>query len=849
MLQRLASPALGFVTALAVSLSAAPVLAQASRLGPSFGLQTNTPALFPDAAYDPVNNVYLVVAGNSTIQGQYVSADGAPLGNQFRIDGLPAYAQTARVAYSPHSGGFLVTWFRSTSDGRALVAGRMVSLQHGALTPEFAISGVGALWTMGAAVAYSTATQEFLVAWALDGFANIRGQRVNNQGQLIGGPIHINSDAAGQRDPSVGYNPATNEFLVAYGGWDSTPFIRAQRINAATGEHVGGQVELSRAGGTWLPQVSFNSATQQFLVAWFQVGGTSGFLARLVNGDGSFGSHIIPLLPSGSVDALGLANNGSSGTFLLVTHGTDSGENRALQIRADGTPEVPFLATASGGINYNPRVTANGGRSEWLLVASRNHQQIIGQRIVSGTQQTGPPPPPPPSPPPPSSSASIDLSAGGAPNGSWFFAEGATGSGLGFNTYYLLSNENGNPLNVRAYFAKEDGFAVEKHFNVPAYSRSTVRLGDHVGEGSYAAVFQSTTPGQQVFVERSMYGGSTLEFGTASEGCDTPAHTWYFAEGFVLPNFFDNFFLVFNPSNTTAADVSLWFFRQNNQPPIERKFNIPPKGRVTFHANSVPELQHQPFSTRVDAFNVPVVAERSMYWGRPWRGGTNSPGAKAPSSVWYFAEGAAAPRFDTFYTILNTHHVHPVTVDVSYYGHGGLLRTTTHAVPPNSRETIYLTSMVGLAGPVGAELRVREAGLGIVAERSTYWGLGWIEGANAMGAPAAARKWHLAEGTTQGSFETFTLIANVEPFPVRVNVWMTPASGGLRHQAFDIPAKGRLTLYMNDRVLFPFLQNESFSTTVEVDGAGSVVAEHAIYWARVPGNYWRGGSVSMGIPR
>ena len=63
------------------------------------------------------------------------------------------------------------------------------------------------------------------------------------------------------------------------------------------------------------------------------------------------------------------------------------------------------------------------------------------------------------------------------------------------------------------------------------------------------------TGGSDVFVERSTYWGN-WEGGAASAGEHDLRTAWYFAEGSRRQEFFDNFFLVFNPLNDQTATVT-----------------------------------------------------------------------------------------------------------------------------------------------------------------------------------------------------------------------------------------------------------------------------------------------------
>ena len=66
-----------------------------------------------------------------------------------------------------------------------------------------------------------------------------------------------------------------------------------------------------------------------------------------------------------------------------------------------------------------------------------------------------------------------------------------------------------------------------------------------------------------------------------------------------------------------------------------------PTARLTVAAGLIPELVNRSFAIVVDS-NVPIIAERAMYFGtaRFWDGGHESAGVSEPSASWFLAEGA-----------------------------------------------------------------------------------------------------------------------------------------------------------------------------------------------------------------
>jgi len=149
--------------------------------------------------------------------------------------------------------------------------------------------------------------------------------------------------------------------------------------------------------------------------------------------------------------------------------------------------------------------------------------------------------------------------------------------------------------------------------------------------------FQSLTPGLDIFVERSIYWGQNLEGSTGEVATKSLSTQWYFGEG--SRDFFNNYFLVYNP-NQTGGYARFTFFLENGTT-VHRELMVGPQQRITLDASSVPELAAQNFGVQLHA-TVPVVAERAMYFGlgpAGFIGGTASAGAPGLSPLWMFAEG------------------------------------------------------------------------------------------------------------------------------------------------------------------------------------------------------------------
>jgi uncharacterized repeat protein (TIGR01451 family) len=425
----------------------------------------------------------------------------------------------------------------------------------------------------------------------------------------------------------------------------------------------------------------------------------------------------------------------------------------------------------------------------------------------------------------------------------YFLGEGATGSF--FTEDLLIANPNASDAPATVTFFRENGPNVTQARVIPARSRVTVRVDDVAGlEATAVSVQVSSDAGLPLAVERTQFWDDA-SYGGHTESAQTgPATRWYFAEG--SQGFFDTFVLLANP-HATAVDVTLTFLREADTP-VTSTVQVAPLSRRTIHAGSVAGLTHRSFGIVVDAAQ-PIVAERAMYFGstatRLWTGGAATAGATAPSSTWYFAEGATGTFFDTFILLMN-----PDTVDAQvtlrYLLDTGATIDVPKVVPASGRLTVNIEteSDPRLRGAVMSVQVTSDRP--IVAERSVYWPtaestLPWGESHSSQGVVAAAPRWALAEGRAGGAlnFRTYILLGNPGVQPAEATVQFLLDSGAPIVRTYVVAAGSRLTIDAASEV--PALQDRSFGTVVTTTGDVPIVVERSMYWDGA-GLTWSGGS-------
>ncbi|BCS32939.1 hypothetical protein TBR22_A21630 [Luteitalea sp. TBR-22] len=461
----------------------------------------------------------------------------------------------------------------------------------------------------------------------------------------------------------------------------------------------------------------------------------------------------------------------------------------------------------------------------------------------------------------------------------WYFAEGSTNTvpGFAFEEEILIGNPGGTTAAVTLRFLPAGGGApIIGTTTVAPYSRQGINVRQFVPRGDAALEVISTA---DVVVERSMYWGRGLfNFGPAYTGgspvtdmrgghnvlgANAPQLRWMFAEGAIGgPYQFQTYVLVSNPS-TEPAYVRVNLFPGTGGHLIEGAW-IAPGSRETFWINDVVARQIGPrerleFAIDVEsANNVPVVAERAMYWGPSLRGGHAALGSQA-APTWYFAEGAQGgpASFDTYVLLYNPNPSADVDVVVDFLGVSGVVRSVTERVPAQGRRNVYAGLYPELSGDnTTFAVRAHSAnGQPIVAERAVYW-RGLREGTASAGVTTPARKWGFADGQQGGfgqfqdggdpdprHFATYYLVANptAQAVTVRAVYYVEPQPGepvaAGAETTVQVPAYSRRTLSPAEH---PSLHNRKFAAFFEASDA--VIVERAVYW----GIGLQGGHASAG---
>src|SRR5690606_30799220 len=174
----------------------------------------------------------------------------------------------------------------------------------------------------------------------------------------------------------------------------------------------------------------------------------------------------------------------------------------------------------------------------------------------------------------------------------------------------------------------------------------------------------------------------------------------------------------------------------------------------------------------------------------------------APSTTWYFAEGATHSGFQLFYLLQNPNG-HDVDVTMTYMrGHPLPPLVRTHRVQAGRRETIWVNfDEVDPTTPAaGTESSVViTADAPIVAERAMYSeGRPPFEaGHGAAGVTAPSTAWTFAEGATGPWFDMFLLLANPNDVPATVGVTYLLPDGPSPPRTVIVEPRARRTIWVD----------------------------------------------------
>nr|MBA2353663.1 IPT/TIG domain-containing protein [Acidobacteriota bacterium] len=283
--------------------------------------------------------------------------------------------------------------------------------------------------------------------------------------------------------------------------------------------------------------------------------------------------------------------------------------------------------------------------------------------------------------------------------------------------------------------------------------------------------------------------GAFARSGHAALGVTSARPAWYFAEGFTGGNAtiaFETFLLIGN-DNPQPATVTATFYR-DGAAPLSKTYTVLPRSRFNVWTDQERAgdgtllLPSTAFSVKLES-DLPIVAERAMYWGTPssanattpvypWAEGHVVGGIEQPETRWAFAEGRqgldrSGSTFDSFFLLVNPNST-DIEVRAIFATEDGTGVSSTIPIKANSRANLWPAAGISPSFDLLQGRRfavflesVGSAPLPFVAERAMYWN--GFSGGHANGGTA----W-------TGAFT----VPGAAPANVQVQS-MTPGSGRL----------------------------------------------------------------------
>jgi hypothetical protein len=316
-----------------------------------------------------------------------------------------------------------------------------------------------------------------------------------------------------------------------------------------------------------------------------------------------------------------------------------------------------------------------------------------------------------------------------APANQFYFAEGYTGAG--FEEWLCLANPHDYEVSAPVTYYFGEGLApLDRDYDLPANSRTTLNVNAEVGEGKNVSIHVHAA--DPIVAERPMYFDyrGAWTGGHDVIGIGSPQATFYFAEGYTGAGF-EEWLCLMNPGAATSADVT-YIFQDGATPPRTVTHPLPADSRTTVNVNLEAGTDRN-LSVVVEA-DDPIVAERPMYFNYryAWTGGHDVIGATSLNTDFYFAEGYTGAGFEEWLCLMNPGDTESDTQVIYYYGDGTPAKTVAHTLPAHSRVTVYVNDEAGAGKNVSMWVWSEK---GIVAERPIYFDYrgAWTGGHDVIG--------------------------------------------------------------------------------------------------------------------
>ena len=372
---------------------------------------------------------------------------------------------------------------------------------------------------------------------------------------------------------------------------------------------------------------------------------------------------------------------------------------------------------------------------------------------------------------------------------------------------------------------------------VAAAARETVRLAD-VASAPYASALVELDGGEAV-VELAGTGA----LGDTVTPCATAASSeWYFADG-VTTRDASEVLLLFNPFPDDAV-VDLVFGTEEGQvtPQALTGLSVRGEGMAAVNVGEFVQRREQVTAAVTARAGRLVVARLQSFDGSAGRKGASlSLGSADVGPVWYLPEGLVDDGLTQRYHIFNP-GTDEAEVEVELALEQGEAEPIQLTVPAQSRVTVAANDETRIPKGVPHAATVTSVnGVGVVVERSVDAAPAARRSGSSLmpGAQVAARRWALAVGAADDTFDEYLIFQN--PGPTTAVVSVRVFSGGVPGvndalQNLEVGPGQRRGVRLRDSV-------EADATPAVVEADQPIVVERDVHRLRGLGT-----TMSIGIP-
>lgn len=210
----------------------------------------------------------------------------------------------------------------------------------------------------------------------------------------------------------------------------------------------------------------------------------------------------------------------------------------------------------------------------------------------------------------------------------------------------------------------------------------------------------------------------------------------------------------------------------------------------------------------------------------------------ADTRTWYLAEGCTNGGIDTWILVQNPGDT-DAHVTYSYMTNEGPKAGPTVTLPKQSRQTIYAADVVPGTWDVSAKVTSDQP---VIVERSMY-GNNKAWGTDSIGVTTPYRTWYLAEGCTNGGFQTWILLLNPTEVDATVQLSYMTDAGPVAGPSVPVAKQSRKSINVADSV------PNTWSVSTRVDSDVPIIAERSMYGGNTgAGNVWGHNSLGVTAP-